>query len=122
MPHWRGGKLPSEGAPDGEHQGISVEYEQNSRAVFQPTRNSSTKRLVEFCHLEQTKIAASRVFRGCAVLFVAWLAITISSSLLIAERNQERRRLDMRSAELTARVMPASSLACLDGGAGELVG
>jgi hypothetical protein len=65
---------------------------------------------------------AARIIRYCAVLLGAWLAFTMLDRLLIGERSADRRALEARSGELTARaIMSGSALACLDAGAGEVV-
>jgi hypothetical protein len=81
---------------------------------------------VMLCMLAFDRAAAkggvARVIRYCAVLLGAWLAFTMLDRLLIGERSAERRALQTRSGELTARaIMSGSALACLDAGAGELV-
>jgi hypothetical protein len=68
------------------------------------------------------KGGVARVIRYCAVLLGAWLAFTMLDRLLIGERSADRRALQARSGELTARaIMSGSALACLDAGAGEVV-
>lgn len=64
----------------------------------------------------------ARVIRYCAVLLGAWLAFTMLDRLLIGEHSADRRAIEARSSELTARaIMSGSALACLDAGAGEVV-
>ncbi len=81
---------------------------------------------VMVCMLAFDRSAASggvaRVIRYCAVLLGAWLAFTMLDRMLIGERSAERRALDARAGELTARaIMSGSTLACLDATAGEVV-
>src|ERR1700730_6464953 len=54
--------------------------------------------------------------RGAAVLIVAALAWSWINVSVVREQAAERRALDTRMAELTARaISPGSALACLDG-------
>jgi hypothetical protein len=81
---------------------------------------------VMLCMLAFDRAAAkggvARVIRYGAVLLGAWLAFTMLDRLLIGERSAERRALEARSGELTARaIMSGSALACVDAGAGEIV-
>jgi hypothetical protein len=60
--------------------------------------------------------------RVAAVAIAAWAAWTFVDRSGIQERGAERRALDARAAELTARaILPGSALACLDATAGEAV-
>jgi len=68
------------------------------------------------------KGGVARVIRYSAVLLGAWLTFTMLDRLLISERSADRRALQARSGELTARaIMSGSALACLDASAGEVV-
>jgi hypothetical protein len=68
------------------------------------------------------KGGVAKVIRYSAVLLGAWLAFTMLDRLLIGERSADRRALQARSGELTARaIMSGSALACLDANAGEVV-
>jgi hypothetical protein len=66
--------------------------------------------------------ALSTVGRYAVVLFGALVIVAVLDRTSLHERAAERRALEARAAELTARaIAPGSALACLDAGAGNAV-